>query len=99
MSGYPSVTASVPITVTEAQVTGIMRLSMPSKTSYSVGEAVDLTGLTIRIDLSNGGYRTLDYSDECGITTTTPIIVADQTEITVSYQGFTDSFGITLNAS
>ena len=99
MSGYPSVTASVPITVTEAQVTGIMRLLMPSKTSYSVGEAVDLTGLTIRIDLSNGGYRTLDYSDGCGITTTTPIIVADQTEITVSYQGFTDSFGITLNAS
>ena len=98
ISGYSSVTASVPITVKTPQVVAIFLMDSPAKTDYEVGETVDLAGLRLRLTMEKAdlGYRYIEYSEDCGITATTSVISDGQTSITVSYLGFTASYSITV---
>lgn len=97
LTGFPSVTAAVPVTVTEPQVTGISVLTTPAKTDYVAGESVDLTGLVLLLSMSDGRVTQLAYSDGCGITPT-PLAVGDEEAVTVNYLGFRTSFRISVAA-
>ncbi len=97
LSGYPSVTASVPITVNPPALTGISVLVLPDKRNYYVGDTVDLTGLTLQLAFSNGYFDTLNYAPDCGISAVSSVIQEDQTVVEVTYQGQTASFGIDLS--
>ena len=96
IAGYPSVTASVPVTVAAPQVTDISVLNPPAKTDYVAGESVDLTGLILMLTMSNGRFAQLSYSDGCGITTPTLVVAETQTMIEVNYLGFSARFSINV---
>ena len=94
--GHPSVTASIPVTVTEPEVNDISVLLSPDKTSYFVGDTVDLTGLVLQLHYSNETYDTLPYYVGCGITPVAAVIAYAQEEVTVEYLGLRASFEIDL---
>ncbi len=69
----------------------------PTKTSYVEGDTLDLTGITVVGNLSNG--ETVDITEDCsaspadGATLTT-----SNTKVVVSYFELTDEFAITVEA-
>lgn len=73
----------------------------PTKTAYTDGDALDLTGMTVAGNLSNG--ETIDVTADC---TTTPVDGAVLTtdpsgeiEVVVAYYELTDSFTVTVSAA
>ena len=96
-----NVSTSFPITV-EAEaptITGIEVTTEPTKTSYTDGESLDLTGMVVTGNLSNG--ETVDVTADC---TTTPVDGAVLTtdpsgeiSVVVSYFELTDTFTITVS--
>ena len=75
-------------------VRGIGVLSMPRKTSYTVGEALDTTGLTIRVYSYDG--RTLDIGEGFECSPTRFNGVGNQT-VTVSFMGKTCTFTVAVS--
>lgn len=91
---YEGFTCQFYVSVQEAAevVTDIGVLSLPYKTSYTVGEALDTGGLTIRA-YTNRGIRDV-YS---GMTCTPSVFTyAGSQLVTVSYGGKTCSFSVTV---
>ena len=79
-------------------ITGIEVTTLPTKTSYTDGESLDLTGMVVTGNLSNG--ETITITEDC---TTTPvegaILTTDpsgEIEVVVSYFELTDRFTITV---
>ncbi len=88
---------SVYITVldeNQVATTGIEIASNPTKTAYSVGEDLDLSGLVVKAKLSDGGKKTLTESD-ITISGYDKNKKGEQT-ITISYEGQTATFKVTV---
>ena len=77
-------------------VTSIEVTTEPTKTAYAAGESLDLTGMVVTGNLSNG--ETIDVTADC---TTTPVdgavLTAEDTEVVISAYDFEDSFTITVS--
>ncbi len=84
---FRSVLVSNGISVDSIEVT-----TMPTKTSYNVGDTLDTTGIvvTATADLMTG-----DVAELCEYSPTVLNTVGTQ-EITVSYSGRTTSFNVTV---
>ena len=85
-----TVTVAAPVKT----LTGIDIFSMPSKTTYAIGETLNLSNLVVRAIYSDftfepiTGYTTSSLNSNTG----------GSKEITVSYSGMTTSFFVTVNA-
>ena len=80
----------------EKTLSSISVSNYPNKSTYSIGELLDTTGLKLKLTYSDGsneyvtkGYTTSDFSSASAGTKT----------VTVSYQGKTTSFTVTVNAA
>lgn len=75
-------------------LTGISITTPPTKTSYNAGESFDVTGMVV-----TGYYDDSSTRDITALCTITPsrALTADDTEVTVSYGGFTDTCEITVS--
>ena len=75
-------------------VSSIAIQSKPTKTVYTVGEKFDASGLKIEVTMSDGTTKTVTN----GFTVSSPDMTAAGTKtVTVTYQGKTTSFNITVN--
>ena len=93
---YSGKTTSFNVTVNAATVTGISVKSMPSKTSYTQGDTLSTSGLSLNVSYSNGTTQTVSSGFTCSPTTLNN--TGTQT-ITVTYSGKTTSFNVTVNAA
>ena len=92
---YSGKTTSFNVTVNAATVTGISVKSMPSKTSYTQGDTLSTSGLSLNVSYSNGTTQTVNSGFTCSPTTLNS--TGTQT-ITVTYSGKTTTFNVTVNA-
>ena len=92
-ASYEGFTDTFEVVVCNASITGIS-VTAPSKTSYFVGEDIDLTGGKITVSYNYGDPVELDLTPAMisGFDSTTP----GTKTITVSYEGFTDTFEVTV---
>ena len=95
------ITSAVAVTVSVASsvtVTGII-VHAPTKTSYYVGDELDLTGLTVAVTYSDTTTKNIEYTADSGITYSgyDSSLVGNQT-ITVAYGGLTGTFQVTVSA-
>lgn len=86
MEAYPD--GMPPVTLNSIQVT-----TPPTKTKYYVGETLDTTGMVVTAYYSNGTSQNVTSS--CSFSPTTLNSVGNQV-ITVSYQGKTTTFSVTV---
>ena len=93
---YEGFTATFDVTIKAVELTGIEIAKQPNKTTYNTGDALDTTGLVLTLKYNNGttGTTDKDYTVS-GYDTNT----AGEQTITVTYQGFTATFKVTLNQS
>lgn len=78
-------TASVSVTMQTLELTGIAVTTLPAKTSYTVGESFETTGMVVTGTYNNGTTKVLeDYSY-----TPTGALQAGDSKITVTCQGKT----------
>lgn len=90
-----------PVPASERTVTGIEVEAPPNKLVYTAGEALDLTGLTIKVIYSDGSEETLSASDSAltGLTSDpaigTALTVSEHNgnPVTVTYGGQTCTTG------
>lgn len=76
-------------------VTGITLIAEPYKTIYAVGEEIDLDGIVIYADLSNGGEREVPV-EELSVIGFNNEIPQETQVITIAYQGYTTQFAVTI---
>lgn len=80
---------------TPVTVIGISVQSMPTKTVYKQNDAFSSSGLSIKVNYSDGTSKTVTS----GFTVTSPDMTTEGTKtITVTYQGKTTTFTITVNS-
>ncbi len=96
---YQGKTASFNITVKEATpsvtVSSISIRTNPSKTTYTVGESFNSSGLTLNVYYSDGTSKSVTS----GFTCSKPdMSTAGTKKVTVTYKGKTASFNITVKA-
>lgn len=91
---YGGRTATFEVTVMSS-ISGITVKTLPTKTSYTVGDKLDTAGLTLTATLTAGGTQTVSSGFTC--TPTTLNNVGTQT-ITVSYNNRTTTFNVTVSA-
>ena len=84
------------VTVKQKNVTGIALKAAPKKTSYVVGQSLDLTGGTITVSYDNNTKAELAI--ESGMVSGYNPQKTGSQKITVAYQGFTTSFTVTVSA-
>lgn len=85
------------LTEPEGTITGISVNEVP-KTSYFVGEELDFTGLRIQVLTNTAGELIFVSYPSNGITVgECDMSVAGEKSITVTYEGFTTSFNITVS--
>jgi hypothetical protein len=77
-------------------VTGIELVSRPTKLTYTEGDTLDFTGLSIKV-LYDDGSEKLVTADDCTFSTTTASKA--NTRVNVTYEGFTKYFRITVNTA
>ena len=84
-----------PILEPQYTVTGITLVAEPYKTIYAVGEEIDLDGIVIFADLSNGGEREVPIEElsVIGFNSENP---QENQVITISHQGYTTQFTVTI---
>ncbi|MCI7350964.1 MAG: DUF4214 domain-containing protein [Ruminococcus sp.] len=92
---YEGKTDSYSVSVKTAAVTGIEVSVTPSKTSYYVGDTLDLSGGKITVSYEDGSSKVMDI-------TSAMVSGFDSTKsgtqtVTVTYEGKTDSFDVTVN--
>ena len=81
------------MTVNQVVLTGISILSKPSKTAYNVGDTLDTTGLVLKATYSNSTSEEITSGFTCN---PTKLNTAGTQSITVTYQGKTASFDVTV---
>jgi len=82
----------------EATVTGIEVTTKPTKLVYTVGEALDTTGMVVTATMSDGSAKTLTAA-EYSVTPQTFTTASASTTVTVKYETFTATFTVTVNAA
>lgn len=93
---YAGQTCSFQVSVQEVreQIDGIGVLTLPNRTAYTVGEILDPAGLSVRAYIGSG-YR--DISE--GLICSPMLLMQEGTQtITVSYEGKTCSFTVTVES-
>ena len=91
---YRGGTTSFTVNVTQAQevVQSIYLLSYPNRTSYTVGDTVDITGMRVQV-VTNLGSKEI----ASGFNWAPQVLRAEGTQnVTVSYQGQTTQFQVTV---
>lgn len=86
------------VTVAENAVTGIS-VSAPTRTAYTVGDALDLTGMKVTASYQNGSKRDVTeeiLADENAVTGFDSAKAGTVT-VTVTYEGQTAQFEVTIN--
>ncbi|MBO4411280.1 MAG: DUF4097 family beta strand repeat protein [Lachnospiraceae bacterium] len=91
---YAGLEVRYPVTVTEPVVDRIYVNTDPQKTVYHVGESLDPEGLTVYAHYDDGTAVT--FTDGFTVDSRT-FEKAGRTEVTVTYEGKTDSFEVTVN--
>ena len=93
---YEGFTATFDVTIKAVELTGIEIAKQPNKTTFNTGDELDTTGLVLTLKYNNGttGITDTGYTVS-GYDTNT----AGEQTITVTYQGFTATFKVTLNQS
>ena len=94
-ANYTTANGSISFEVIDAVVTGITLKSAPTKTTYEVGDTIDLTGGKITVSYNNGTSADIDITDAMtsGFDSTT----AGEKTVIVTYGGFTTSFKVTVS--
>ena len=92
-----TVAAKVVVTVSKVEIS-----TMPTKTTYTEGEALDLTGLQVKLSYSNDTSEIVALADFAnkGITTNLnngATLAVSDTAITISVEGKSTTFNITVN--
>jgi len=82
-----------PIGNNEATVTGISITTLPLKTSYTIGESLNLAGLVVTAYYSDGSSKTITDYTNSGFSSTT----AGSKTVTITYKGCTDIFTVMVN--
>ena len=90
-----TLTGSVQITVTEVTLSEIT-VTPPTKTEYTVGEELDLSGMTVSAVMSDGSKQTLASTDYTVDQSAFKSDTAGTYTISVSYEGKTDTFTVTV---
>ena len=90
---YEGFTATFDVTIKAVELTGIEIAKQPNKTTFNTGDELDTTGLVLTLKYNNGttgitdtGYTVSGYNTD----------TAGEQTITVTYQGFTATFKVTL---
>ena len=96
MIAASAVSDTIDIVVTAPTVAAISFAGYPTLIGYTVGQTVDLTGLKLLVSMSNGYNYVLEYSAESGIVAEPAVVAEDTLQITVIYQGASESFAIFL---
>ena len=91
-SNLVAVTFSEKIVLTKIEV-----WELPTKVVYKQGETFDPTGLVLKLHMSDGGYLAGNNFSEMTFSPMTLNTTGTQT-ITVTYQGKTTTFNVTVNA-
>ncbi len=86
-------TASFTITVVEKKITGISITQKPTKLAYAYDTALETAGLKVSASYNDGSVSPVTTWNISGYSATTP---GTQT-VTVSYQGFSASFTVTVS--
>ena len=86
-------TATCVVTVSDVTLSSISLRTMPSKTSYYVGQTLDTTGLTLTATFSNSTWMVISNAYTCSPMTLT---TAGTQQIAVSYGGKTVYFNVTV---
>jgi hypothetical protein len=95
LSDAANINQGYPILVWQADLTGIGIKHTPSKTTYTVGDTLDLSGLVVEGTV-DGRQVTLNNS---ALTVAPTVLSAEGTQtITVSYGAFSDTFTVAVNA-
>ena len=93
---YEGFTAAFDVTIKAVELTGIEIAKQPNKTTFNTGDELDTTGLVLTLKYNNGTTGTTDKGyTVSGYDTDT----AGEQTITVTYQGFTATYKVTLNQS
>ncbi len=87
--------ATFKVTVNEVAVSSIEVIQKPAKTTYTVGEKPDYTGLVIRVNKANG--TTEDITNGFTVSPTEAFASAGEATVTVSYKNCTATFKMTVN--
>lgn len=84
--------------ITEPTIAGIKVTSNPNKTTYTIGDTLDLSGLVIHTYDDNGDNLE-DVTNECNFNPAngTTLNNLGTISISVSYQGLVTSFSVTVN--
>ena len=93
---YEGKTATFQVNVTAVALESIAITTLPTKTTYTVGEEIDLTG--IRITATNNNGSTFEVTE--GYTTDAEAVLATagaNKDVTVTYQEKTATFTVTVN--
>ena len=93
---YEDKTVAFEITVenTDVVVYSISVQSKPTKTTYKVGETFSSSGLSVKVNMSDGTSKTVTS----GFTVSSPdMSTAGTKTVTVTYEGKTTTFTITVN--
>ena len=93
---YEEKTATFKVNVTAVALESIAVTTLPTKTTYTVGEEIDLTG--IRITATNNNGSTFEVTE--GYTTDAEAVLATagaNKDVTVTYQEKTATFTVTVN--
>ena len=83
--------APTPGTPTEI---GLTLVSAPAKTSYQIGEALDVSGMQINIRMSDGTTQPLTVTS--GMASGFNNAAAGTVTVTITYNGFTATFNVTI---
>jgi len=80
-------------------MTGIEIIEEPTKTTYSVGDTLDLTGLRVIGHWEGNITDELDYSEYVATPANGTTLIGDITEVVISVGAFEDSFAITVDSN
>ena len=93
--GYESVTCEIPIAVVEPTLVSVSVQIPPQKKDYRTGESIDLGGLILSCEYSDGNRKTVAYQDAASEITADPSLVDEDTHVVeVIYRGMRASFEI-----
>ena len=80
--------------VTRLRVESIEIINNPTKTSYIVGDTIDTAGMKLKVNYNDGTSKNITTGWEISPTTATS---AGTQTITVTYEGATTTFDVTVN--
>lgn len=85
----------VQVSAKEAAVSSISVLTMPSKTTYNVGDVLDTNGLVCRVYKSDGSQEDVRFGFSCSPTV---LNTPGTQNITVNYNGSSCQFSVSVQA-